>query len=183
MVKHYVRHSLGEIKGPITIVTGKHRRVTFIECNNDINSMIDIAKVADLVSFALFYIYSRICIFFIVGITAHWRVLRIWNGDVRVSPYLSGTRNAANYGRTHSLGYDKEQRATEANEKDSQTSLLDRSVSGRTTVVYFSLWALNVILLKAIWLQFLKFIINLIYSWIFIKSLNRYATFMCPLRI
>uniref|UniRef100_A0A914XT40 Bms1-type G domain-containing protein n=1 Tax=Plectus sambesii TaxID=2011161 RepID=A0A914XT40_9BILA len=49
IIKHYVRHSLGEIKGPITIVTGKHRRVTFIECNNDINSMIDIAKVADLV--------------------------------------------------------------------------------------------------------------------------------------
>ena len=28
---------------------GKKRRVTFMECNNDINSMIDIAKVADLV--------------------------------------------------------------------------------------------------------------------------------------
>ncbi len=28
---------------------GKKRRLTFIECNNDINSMIDVAKVADLV--------------------------------------------------------------------------------------------------------------------------------------
>jgi hypothetical protein len=28
---------------------GKHRRLTFIECNNDLNSMIDIAKIADLV--------------------------------------------------------------------------------------------------------------------------------------
>lgn len=28
---------------------GKKRRLTFIECNNDMNSMIDIAKVADLV--------------------------------------------------------------------------------------------------------------------------------------
>lgn len=29
--------------------TGKKRRLTFVECNNDINSMIDLAKVADLV--------------------------------------------------------------------------------------------------------------------------------------
>ena len=29
---------------------GKKKRLTFIECNNDINSMIDLAKVADLVS-------------------------------------------------------------------------------------------------------------------------------------
>lgn len=28
---------------------GKKRRLTFIECNNDLNSMIDIGKVADLV--------------------------------------------------------------------------------------------------------------------------------------
>lgn len=28
---------------------GKHRRITLIECNNDINSMLDVAKIADLV--------------------------------------------------------------------------------------------------------------------------------------
>ncbi|KAL3985375.1 hypothetical protein ACH3XW_38380 [Acanthocheilonema viteae] len=49
LVKHYVRHNLTEIRGPITIVTGKTRRVTFVEINNDLNSMIDIAKVVDLV--------------------------------------------------------------------------------------------------------------------------------------
>jgi len=32
------------------IFAGKKKRLTFIECNNDINSMIDLAKVADLVS-------------------------------------------------------------------------------------------------------------------------------------
>ena len=31
-------------------VSGKKRRLTIIECNNDINCMIDIAKIADLVS-------------------------------------------------------------------------------------------------------------------------------------
>lgn len=30
--------------------SGKKRRLTLIECNNDINSMIDVAKIADLVS-------------------------------------------------------------------------------------------------------------------------------------
>ncbi|GMR58396.1 hypothetical protein PMAYCL1PPCAC_28591, partial [Pristionchus mayeri] len=49
LVKHYVRTNLGEIKGPITIVTGKARRVTFVEVKNDINHMIDVAKVVDLV--------------------------------------------------------------------------------------------------------------------------------------
>lgn len=28
---------------------GKRRRITLIECNNDVNSMLDLAKVADLV--------------------------------------------------------------------------------------------------------------------------------------
>lgn len=32
---------------------GKKRRLTFMECNNDINTMIDLAKVADLVSFSI----------------------------------------------------------------------------------------------------------------------------------
>jgi len=40
---------LTEIKGPITVVSGKKQRLTFMECSNDMNSMIDIAKIADLV--------------------------------------------------------------------------------------------------------------------------------------
>jgi len=49
LVKHYVRTSITELKGPVTIVTGRKRRVTFIEVGNDITHMIDAAKVADLV--------------------------------------------------------------------------------------------------------------------------------------
>ncbi|XP_063972132.1 ribosome biogenesis protein BMS1 homolog [Diachasmimorpha longicaudata] len=49
LIKSYVRQPLSNIVGPVTIVSGKKRRITFMECNNDINSMIDIAKVADLV--------------------------------------------------------------------------------------------------------------------------------------
>lgn len=49
LVKRYTKQSLSEIKGPVTVVSGKKRRLTFVECNNDLNSMIDIGKVADLV--------------------------------------------------------------------------------------------------------------------------------------
>lgn len=49
LVKHYTRQNLAEVKGPITIVSGKKRRITFVECPQDLNSMIDAAKYADLV--------------------------------------------------------------------------------------------------------------------------------------
>ncbi|KAG5520199.1 hypothetical protein PMAC_001276 [Pneumocystis sp. 'macacae'] len=49
LVRKFSRHTLNEINGPVTCVSGKKRRLTFIECPNDLNSMIDIAKVSDLV--------------------------------------------------------------------------------------------------------------------------------------
>ncbi|KAJ7980660.1 Ribosome biogenesis protein BMS1 [Quillaja saponaria] len=48
LVKHYTKHNLPDVRGPITIVSGKQRRLQFVECPNDINGMIDAAKVADL---------------------------------------------------------------------------------------------------------------------------------------
>jgi ribosome biogenesis protein BMS1 len=49
LVKKYTRHTLSDIKGPITVVTSKTRRITFMEVPaNDLNAMIDCAKVADL---------------------------------------------------------------------------------------------------------------------------------------
>lgn len=49
LIKSFVKQPLTNILGPVTVVSGKKRRVTFMECNNDINCMIDLAKVADLV--------------------------------------------------------------------------------------------------------------------------------------
>lgn len=49
LVRRLTKHTLTEIKGPITVVSGKRRRLTFIEVANDMNSMIDAAKIADLV--------------------------------------------------------------------------------------------------------------------------------------
>ncbi|TFK62239.1 DUF663-domain-containing protein [Pluteus cervinus] len=49
LVRRYTKQTLNEAKGPITVVSGKKKRLTFVECNNDLNSMIDIGKIADLV--------------------------------------------------------------------------------------------------------------------------------------
>ncbi|KAL5732273.1 Glycoside hydrolase 2 [Ranunculus cassubicifolius] len=49
LVMHYTKQNLGEVKGPITIVSGKQRRLTFVECPNDITGMLDAAKFADIV--------------------------------------------------------------------------------------------------------------------------------------
>ncbi|KAH3903481.1 probable Ribosome biogenesis protein BMS1 [Saccharomycodes ludwigii] len=50
LVRRLTKTSLTEINGPITVVSGKKRRLTFIECpSDDLNSMIDISKVSDLV--------------------------------------------------------------------------------------------------------------------------------------
>jgi len=49
LVRNFTRQTLTNTQGPVTVTAGKKRRLTLIECNNDINSMIDIAKIADLV--------------------------------------------------------------------------------------------------------------------------------------
>ncbi|KAM7538283.1 hypothetical protein Aperf_G00000075866 [Anoplocephala perfoliata] len=49
LIKHFGRQLVPIITGPITAVVGKKYRMTFIECDCNINSMIDVAKVADLI--------------------------------------------------------------------------------------------------------------------------------------
>lgn len=49
LIKKLTKSTITEVKGPITVVSGKRRRLTFIEVNNDLNSMVDAAKIADLV--------------------------------------------------------------------------------------------------------------------------------------
>lgn len=49
LIKHYTRQAVGAVVGPITVVSGKKRRLTLLECPNDLCAMIDAAKVADLV--------------------------------------------------------------------------------------------------------------------------------------
>ena len=49
LVKHYTRQSVADPRGPVTVVAGRARRLTLIECPPDAMGMLDAAKVADLV--------------------------------------------------------------------------------------------------------------------------------------
>ncbi|BFU20078.1 ribosome biogenesis protein bms1, putative [Entamoeba histolytica HM-1:IMSS-B] len=48
LVKTYTKQNLKDVNGPITLITGKHHRITLIECPNDLNGMLDCAKIADV---------------------------------------------------------------------------------------------------------------------------------------
>lgn len=49
LVKLYTNHNLPNPIGPITVATGKSKRMTFLECPNSPEAMLDVAKIADLV--------------------------------------------------------------------------------------------------------------------------------------
>lgn len=48
LIHHYTKQKLTSINGTITVRTNKNRRITIIECPNDIKGMIDCAKICDL---------------------------------------------------------------------------------------------------------------------------------------
>eukprot|EP00919_Chromeraceae_sp_WS-2016_P024763 GHVR01058529.1.p1 GENE.GHVR01058529.1~~GHVR01058529.1.p1 ORF type:complete len:274 (-),score=75.05 GHVR01058529.1:297-1118(-) len=49
LVKHYTKQTVTSVRGTITLTSGRNRRLTIVECSNDIHEMIDLAKIADLV--------------------------------------------------------------------------------------------------------------------------------------
>ncbi|KAK8868133.1 Ribosome biogenesis protein bms1 [Apiospora arundinis] len=49
LVRRYAKETLQEPQGPITVVTSKKQRLTFQECPNTLEAMVDTAKVADIV--------------------------------------------------------------------------------------------------------------------------------------
>ncbi|PHH79688.1 hypothetical protein CDD80_4053 [Ophiocordyceps camponoti-rufipedis] len=49
LVRRYAKETMTDPQGPITVVTSKKQRLTFIECPNRLEAMVDIAKVADIV--------------------------------------------------------------------------------------------------------------------------------------
>ena len=49
MIRRYAKETISDPQGPITVVTSKKQRLTFVECPNELEAMVDIAKVADIV--------------------------------------------------------------------------------------------------------------------------------------
>ncbi|RKF62229.1 Ribosome biogenesis protein BMS1 [Erysiphe neolycopersici] len=49
LIKRYAKETLSEPQGPITVITSKRQRLTFIECPSQLEAMMDISKVADII--------------------------------------------------------------------------------------------------------------------------------------
>ncbi|KAJ8125616.1 hypothetical protein O1611_g8021 [Lasiodiplodia mahajangana] len=49
LVKRYTKESTSDPTGPITVVTSRKQRLTFVECPAELTAMVDIAKIADVV--------------------------------------------------------------------------------------------------------------------------------------
>ncbi|KAH8705189.1 putative ribosome biogenesis protein [Talaromyces proteolyticus] len=50
LIKRYSKQTLSSPTGPLTVVTSKRRRLTFLECPSDsLASMVDVAKISDIV--------------------------------------------------------------------------------------------------------------------------------------
>lgn len=49
LIRRYAKETMTEPLGPITVVTSKKQRLTFIECPTELEAMVDIAKVAEVV--------------------------------------------------------------------------------------------------------------------------------------
>jgi len=49
LVKRYSKETLSNPQGPITVVSSKKQRLTFLECPNELEAMVDLSKVADVV--------------------------------------------------------------------------------------------------------------------------------------
>ncbi|KAJ4139035.1 Glycoside hydrolase 2 (Mannanase, beta-galactosidase) [Fusarium oxysporum] len=49
LIRRYAKETISDPQGPVTVVTSKKQRLTFVECPNELEAMVDIAKVADIV--------------------------------------------------------------------------------------------------------------------------------------
>ncbi|KAH6607416.1 hypothetical protein Trco_003729 [Trichoderma cornu-damae] len=49
LIRRYAKEAISDPQGPVTVVTSKKQRLTFVECPNELAAMVDVAKVADIV--------------------------------------------------------------------------------------------------------------------------------------
>ncbi|GAO18161.1 hypothetical protein UVI_02036570 [Ustilaginoidea virens] len=49
LIRRYAKETVSDPQGPVTVVTSKKQRLTFLECPNELEAMVDVAKVADIV--------------------------------------------------------------------------------------------------------------------------------------
>lgn len=121
------------------ISIGKKKRLTFIECSNDINMMIDIAKIADLVSYdylfwnpykdCLFFLCLKICNTFTnyltlnLGFAVDRCQVWFWDGNIWVLKHMSSAWNATFNGCLDSSGFVQEQEDLAKNKNNIEEAL------------------------------------------------------------
>ncbi|KAH6690469.1 ribosome biogenesis protein BMS1 [Plectosphaerella plurivora] len=49
LIRRYAKETISDPQGPVTVVTSKKQRLTFVECPNEMEAMVDMAKIADVV--------------------------------------------------------------------------------------------------------------------------------------
>lgn len=49
LVRRYSKETIQDPVGPVTVVTSKKQRLTFIECPNNLEAMIDLSKIAEVI--------------------------------------------------------------------------------------------------------------------------------------
>ena len=75
LVKHYTGQNLKEVKGPITVRTSNKQRVTFVETTSDIASLVDLAKVPDIVLSVIGRIMKVLSNFKMYQLDLKWKLL------------------------------------------------------------------------------------------------------------
>ncbi|ROT38709.1 ribosome biogenesis protein BMS1, partial [Sodiomyces alkalinus F11] len=49
LIRRYAKETITDPQGPVTVVTSKKQRLTFVECPGELEAMVDMAKIADVV--------------------------------------------------------------------------------------------------------------------------------------
>ena len=104
LVKRFTRQTISDTNGPITVVSGKKRRLTFFECPNDMSSMVDCAKVADLVLLMVDASFGFEMVGFILLSLAFLVLPSFILGNFRVPEHVPVSRIPENHGCSDALG-------------------------------------------------------------------------------
>jgi ribosome biogenesis protein BMS1 len=119
LVKRFTKHNLNQPQGPITVVSGKTRRITFVECGNDLNSMIDLGKVVDLVLLMIDGSFG-------FEMVSHYQAFMLTlSGDIRILEYPAITRFPQSPRSFDPYGFNQETVDTQGHQETTQASILD----------------------------------------------------------
>lgn len=129
LVKRFTKHNLNQPQGPITVVSGKTRRITFVECGNDLNSMIDLGKVVDLVLLMIDGSFGFEMVSKAVGLQMSVAPTDL-SGNIRVPQYPPITWIPQSARSSDPYGLDQENFNPQRHQETTKAPILDRDLPG-----------------------------------------------------